>query len=48
MYIETGGKIKQLDGETGDVVRDFCPVRHRASGIVVGGGYLLTATCPTM
>ncbi|ELU08173.1 hypothetical protein CAPTEDRAFT_226325 [Capitella teleta] len=48
VYIEVSGKIRQFDAETGDAVKDFAPNRQKASGIAVGGGILLTGTCPTI
>ncbi|KAK2181457.1 hypothetical protein NP493_397g02018 [Ridgeia piscesae] len=48
VYIEVCGRVRQLDKETGQLKAEFAPVRHRAEGVCVGNGLLVTGSCPTV
>ena len=48
MYIEVSGRVVQMEKEGGQLKQDFAPVRHRAEGVCVGNGMMITGSCPTV
>ena len=48
VFIETGGKVVQLGKENGWLVKEFTPLRHKATGVVTGNGLLITGEFPTV
>lgn len=48
VYIEVCGRVRQLNKADGQLKAEFAPVRHRAEGVCVGNGLLVTGSCPTV